>query len=72
MSKYLVETISYFHHKFIVEAESAEKAKASVLNTEVDEVAQYHINESVISTREINDAECVRIWDENDPYYGLD
>ena len=40
MPKYLVETISYFRHRYVIECKSAEDAKDTVTMNEADEFGQ--------------------------------
>ena len=68
MPKYLVETISMFRIRYVVECKSAEDAKDTVTINEVDEFSQLHIDEMITSTREIDDAEYLRTFDEDNDY----
>jgi hypothetical protein len=68
MPKYLVETISMHRIRYVVECDSAEDAKDTVTMDEVDEFSQMHIDELITSAREINDAEYLRVFDEDNDY----
>lgn len=68
MAKYLVETISVFRIRYVVECESAEHAKDVVTMNEAEEFSQLHIDEMITSTREIDDAEYLRLFDEDNDY----
>lgn len=68
MPKYLVETISMFRIRYVVECESAEHAKDTVTMNEAEEFSQLHIDEMITSTREIDDAEYLRLFDEDNDY----
>lgn len=68
MPKYLVETISMFRIRYVVECESADHAKDTVTMDEVDEFSQMHIDELITSAREIDDAEYLRLFDEDNDY----
>lgn len=68
MTKYLVETISYFRHRYVIDCETAEYATDTVVMNEADEMSQKHIDESVTSVREIDDAEYLRVFDEDNDY----
>jgi hypothetical protein len=70
MAKYLVETISMFRMRYVIEAESVEHAKDEVtMNVgELAEFSQHHVDEVISSTREIDDAEYLRRFDEDNEY----
>ena len=68
MTKYLVETISIHRVRYVVECESAEHAKDTVTMNEAEEFSQLHIDEMITSTRVIDDAEYLRLFDEDNSY----
>ena len=68
MPKYLVETISYFRHRYVIECDSAEHAKDTVTMNEAEEISQLHIDESITGCREIDDTEYLRIFNEDNDY----
>jgi DeoR/GlpR family transcriptional regulator of sugar metabolism len=70
MPKYLVETISMFRIRYVVEAACAEHAKDEVCmnDAKLSEFSQLHIDEIITSTREINTEEYLRIFDEDNKY----
>lgn len=72
MPKYLVETISVFRMRYVIEAENAEHAKDEVtMNNdtgELREFSQYHVDEMITSTREIDNTEYLRLFDEDNDY----
>jgi len=68
MPKYLVETVDFFRMRYVVECESAEHAKDVVVMKEVEEFSQLHIDEMITSTRVIDDAEYIRVFDEDNDY----
>ncbi len=68
MPKYLVETISMFRMRYVVECESAEHAKDTVSMNEAQEFSQLHVDEVITSSREIDDAEYLRLFDEDNDY----
>lgn len=68
MPKYLVETISYFRHHYVIECESADHAGDTVVMNEAEEMSQKHIDESIISIREIDDTEYLRVFNEDNDY----
>ena len=68
MPKYLVETISMHRIRYVVECESADDAKDIVTFKEAEEFSQLHIDEMITSTRVIDDAEYLRLFDEDNDY----
>jgi len=68
MPKYLVETVSIFRMRYVVDCESAEHAKDEVTMNNVEELGQMHVDENIIGCREVNDAEISRLFFEDAPY----
>ena len=71
MPKYLVETISMFRMRYVVEAECAEHAKDEVtMNNDgyLHEFSQHHLDEIITSTREIDREEYLRMFNEDNDY----
>ena len=71
MPKYLVETVSLFRIRYVVEAKNASDAKNEVtmnLGDNFHEMSQLHIDESIISVDEITTADYLRIFDEDNVY----
>ena len=68
MPKYLVETVSVFRIRYVVECKSAQDAKDVVTMNEAEEFSQMHIDEMITSTREIDDAEYLRVFNEDNDY----
>jgi len=68
MPKYLVETISYHRIRYVIECDSAEHAKDTVTMNEAEEMSQEHIDEAIIGCREIDDAEYLRVFNEDNDY----
>lgn len=71
MPKYLVETVSIFRMRYVVEAENAEHAKDEVtMNNDgnLHEFSQLHLDEIISSTREIDRDEYLRQFDEDNDY----
>lgn len=68
MPKYLVETVDMFRMRYVIECESAEHAKDAVTMKEVEEFTQLHLDETIISARTIDDAEYLRLFDEDNNY----
>jgi len=68
MPKYLVETVSMFRIRYVVECENAEHAKDTVIMNEVDEFGQLHIDENIIGCREVSDDDVANLFFEDHPY----
>ncbi len=68
MPKYLVETIDMFRMRYVIECESADDAKDIVIFKEAEEFSQLHLDETITSTRVIDDAEYLRLFDEDNDY----
>lgn len=70
MPKYLVETISMFRMRYVVEANNASDAKDEVTTNvgELAEFSQHHVDEIITTTREIDDVEYLRQFDEDNEY----
>ena len=68
MPKYLVETIDFFRMRYVVECDSPEHAKDVVTMKETEEFSQLHLDETITSTRMIDDAEYLRMFDEDNDY----
>jgi hypothetical protein len=58
MNKYLVETVSMFRMRYVIECESAEHAMDVVTMREMeDEFSQEHLDEVIVSARELKTKE---------------
>lgn len=68
MPKYLVETISSHRMRYVIECESVEHAKDTVTMEEAEEFSQLHLGETITSTRVIDDAEYLRLFDQDNDY----
>lgn len=70
MPKYLVETISMHRLRYVVECETADGARDEVVmgDHNMPEFSQMHLDEIITSTREIDDAEYLRLFDEDNDY----
>lgn len=68
MPKYLVETVSMFRMRYVVECDSPEHAKDEVAMNNVEELGQLHVDENIIGCREVEDAEIARLFFEDAPY----
>jgi len=67
MTKFLVETISMFRMRYVIEANNAEHAKDEVTTNEgqLYEFSQLHVDEMITSVREIDQSEYLRQFDED-------
>ena len=65
---YLVETISVFRMRYVVSAKNADHACDSVVLEEAQELSQKHIDENIVSVREINRLDYRKIFDEDNAY----
>ena len=71
MPKYLVETVSVFRMRYVVEAENESHARDEVtmsVGDDFKEFSQLHIDEMITSTREIDTTEYLRLFDEDNVY----
>lgn len=71
MAKYLVETISMFRMRYVIEANNADDAKDEVtMNNDgyLHEFSQQHLDEIITSTREIDREEYLRMFNEDNDY----
>lgn len=68
MPKYLVETISYFRHSYVIDCRSESDAKDTVAMNEAEEMSQTHVDESIINCREIDDQEYLRVFNKENDY----
>lgn len=70
MKKYLVETVSIFRIRYVVEAEEESHACDEVVcnNGNLKEFSQFHVDECITSTREITDEEYIKIFDKDNDY----
>jgi hypothetical protein len=65
MPKYLVETISQFRMRYVVECNDITHAQDSVVCEEASDMSQHNLGEVIVSSREINNEEYIRIFDED-------
>lgn len=70
MPKYLVETISMFRMRYVIEAqEETHACDEVVMNVgDIREFSQLHLDEVITSSREIDDAEYLRLFDRDNDY----
>lgn len=69
---YLVETVSIFRQRYVVEAYEAEHAADEVVmgvsGSDLKEFSQQHLDELISSTREITADEYLKLFDEDNDY----
>ena len=69
---YLVETVSIFRQRYVVEAREGEHASDEVVmnvnSGTFKELSQKHLDELISSTREITADEYLKIFDEDNDY----
>lgn len=68
MPKYIVETISMFRIRYVIEAECAEHAADEVTMEEAKEFSQLHLGEHISSVRQISDEEICDLFFEDHDY----
>ena len=69
---YLVETVSIFRMRYVVEAREAEHANDEVTfslgDGEFKEFSQHHVDECITTTREISETEFFNLFDTDNDY----
>jgi hypothetical protein len=68
MPKYLVETVSMFRMRYVIECEEGSHAMDEVTMEVVEEFGQHHVAENIIGCREVTDDEVVKLFFEDHPY----
>lgn len=69
MAKYLVETISMHRMRYVVDTACADYAKDEVLmNNDIKEFSQCHLDEVISDAREITDDEYLTLFDKDNDY----
>lgn len=68
MPKYLVETLTQYRIVYVVETENKEWAEETVWLDEAEEFGQTYLGEIVVSSREVDDDECIRVHDQLNDY----
>jgi len=68
----LVETVSVFRHRYVVECNEEEHAADEVVcrlgNDDFEEFSQHHVDESISSTRVITEHEYMELFDKDNHY----
>lgn len=69
---YLVETVSIFRMRYVVEAREAEHAEDEVVMRlaaeDFKEFSQHHVDECITSTRKISAQEFMELFDQDNDY----
>ena len=69
---YLVETVSIFRMRYVVEAHESEHAEDEVvmnLHTgDLKEFSQHHVDECITSTRELSAVDYMELFDKDNDY----
>lgn len=68
MPKFLVEALSQYRMVYVIDTEKKEWAEDTVHMQEAEEFGQMHLGEMVVSSREIDDDEAIRVHDELNEY----
>lgn len=69
---YLVETVSIFRMRYVVEAKEASHAEDEVVmeigKEDFKEFSQHHVDECITSTRELTEEEYLKLFDHDNDY----
>jgi hypothetical protein len=69
---YIVETVSMFRMRYVVEALEEEHANDEVVcaigNTDFQEFSQHHVDEVITGSREITKEEYLKMFDKDNDY----
>lgn len=70
MAKVLVETISIFRHRYVVETPDnhPEYALDTVVTQSAKEVSQLHLDETIVSHRVISEEDYLQLFDTDNDY----
>ena len=69
MPKFVVDVVSMFRMRYVIECENAEHAMDTAITVkEVKEFGQKHIGENIVSCREIADDQIPILFFEDHPY----
>ena len=68
MPKYIVEAISMFRMRYVIEADCAEHAADEVTMQNANEFSQLHLGEHISSVRQISDEELCDLFFEDNPH----
>lgn len=67
---YLVETVSMFRMRYVIEAAEPEHAEDEVVCNDgnLKEFSQKHIDECIVTTRELTQDEYMKLFDDDNDY----
>ena len=69
---YMVETVQLFRHRYVVEtyepSDAEDEVHYNMDNNEFKEFSQKHLSEEIVSVREIEQTDYLRIFDEDNSY----
>lgn len=65
---YLVETVSQFRERYMIEANSEEEARAMIGDERVKEFSQQHIGETIFASREVSAGDVIPLCDKDNSY----
>jgi hypothetical protein len=68
MAKYLIETITTFRHRYVVEANCIEDAENYVKDGYAEEFSQKHIGDLQNYSKYIDDNEYLKLFNEDNDY----
>ncbi len=68
MPKFLVEALSQFRIVYVIDTEKKDWAEDTVALEETEEFGQMHLGEMIVSSREIDEDEAIRVHDELNDY----
>lgn len=68
MPKFIVEALSQYRMVYVVDTDNAGWAMDSVAAEEVAEFGQHWLGETILSVREADDQELIRVFDEVNDY----
>lgn len=68
MPLFLVEALSQFRMRYVIEAEKAEYAADTVTMEEAEEFGQTWLGETIVSTKQVSEEELPSLFFEDHPY----
>jgi hypothetical protein len=68
MPKYLVESISQYRMVYCIQTDDQKTAISVVESGDAEEFGQQWLGETIVSMREVNDSEALRLFDELNDY----
>lgn len=68
MTKYLVECVAQYRMVYAIDADSPESAVEVVREGKVEELGQTYLGDVILHTRNVDDTEILRVFDEMSPW----